>query len=259
LLRKCRESMSMDKKNSDDEKGLPQSPTVRLMYMEVISKSEYERYSRDHSHRAQPHIPSTALAMMDMDDDMRTRHQIGYVSENLKSWASAFETSGLELPKPGEKSPNPTVLRYGHDGVKWRSDWRVIVEYDTSAKGDPIVEHRLVIHLPNDGFFYVEESVESVLKIKKTAIVNDRHEQRNGWALVDPEAWGELAPFEEFARQWFGYTDGEKLRRMILYNATSNRLDICLQCAKNPKKLNGIEFSLEPGFPLTPIPENFWD
>lgn len=86
-----------------------------------------------------------------------------------------------------------------------------IVEHDLPAAGAPIVEHRLVIHLPNDGFVYVEGSVESVQRIKKTGVVNDRHEQRNGWALVEPEAWDKLAPFEESARQWFGYASDQKI------------------------------------------------
>jgi len=107
--------------------------------------------------------------------------------------------------------------------------------------------------------YSLEESVESVQRIKKIGVVTDRHEQRNGKALVEPEAWDKLAPFEESAGQCFGHASDQKLRRMLLYNAATNGLDLCIQCNKDCKKLNGIEFSLEPGFPLTPIPDCFWD
>jgi hypothetical protein len=134
----------------------------------------------------------------------------------------------------------------------WRSDWRVLVPRKVVDK-ILTVEHRLVIRLPNDGFFYVEESV---LDIKKSPVKNDRHGQRDGWALVNPEAWENLDPFVQFARRWFGYTHNQKLHRQIMYNSSANRVDICLQC---PATLNSVEFSFEPGFPLTPMPDDYWD
>jgi hypothetical protein len=72
----------------------------------------------------------------------------------------------------------------------WRSDWRVLVPRKVVDKS-LTVEHRLVIRLPNDGFFFVEESV---LNIKKSPVKNDPHGQRDGWALANPEAWENLDP-----------------------------------------------------------------
>jgi hypothetical protein len=191
----------------------------------------------------------------------RTRHSIGYLCENLKSWQNALVVAAkgtehgltMNLPRPGDIPPqHVTELQYEHDSLFWRSNWRVLVPGKVVGK-KLVVEHRLVIRLPNNGFFYVEESV---LPIKKSGIENDRHTEREGWAIVDPEAWTELGPFEIIARKWFGYNDDQKLRRMILYNSTANRVDNCLLC---PETLNGIEFSFEPGFPLSPIPDEFWD
>ncbi len=92
LLRLCRESMRMGPDKRDDEKG--QSPMVRAVCMETISKSEYELYdSCNHdSDRPQPHFPSTAVALKDiMDDATRILPKLGYLYENLNSWLVAFQ------------------------------------------------------------------------------------------------------------------------------------------------------------------------
>jgi hypothetical protein len=220
------------------------------MCMEVVSNSKYELYDSCN----QPQFPSTAMALKDiMDDATRTSQKIEYLCENLNSWIAAFETAGVTLPHPGGQPPGHLAeLHYEYDGLQLRSDWRVIAAHKVSP-GDAVVERRVVIHLPSDGFFHVEASAMST---KKTGVVNEGDDERREWALVEQEVWDQLAPFEVFARQWFEYMDGQKLRHMILYNAAANSLDICLQC---PTTLNGIEFSLEPGFPLIPIPDDFWD
>jgi hypothetical protein len=230
---------------------------VRLMYVEAISKDEYAKYEQNHLHSPNPHIPSSLMTMKDMDDAIRARHHLGVLCENLSSWQNAlgiaFDQGGLVLPRPGKvPSQQFTELQYDHDGMLWRSDWRVLVPRKVVDK-ILTVEHRLVIRLPNDGFFYVEESV---LDIKKSPVKNDRHGQRDGWALVNPEAWENLDPFVQFARRWFRYTHNQKLHRQIMYNSSANRVDICLQC---PATLNSVEFSFEPGFPLTPMPDDYWD
>jgi hypothetical protein len=192
--------------------------------------------------------------MKDRDDDIRTRHNLGFLCENLSSWQNAlgiaFDQGGFALPRPGEEpSQNVTELQYEHDGLLWRSDWRVLAPRKVVDK-NLTVEHRLVIHLPNDG---VEKSV---LNIKKSRVKNDRHGQRDEWALVHPEAWEYLDPFVQFARKWFEYTGDQRLHRQIMYNSSANRVDICLQC---PATLNSVEFSFEPGFPLSPMTDDFWD
>jgi hypothetical protein len=53
----------------------------------------------------------------------------------------SFATAEVSLKHEYGIAPIPTVLRYGHDGVKWPSDWRVIVEHDASTAGGPSVEN----------------------------------------------------------------------------------------------------------------------
>jgi hypothetical protein len=81
--------------------------------------------------------------------------------ENLSSWQNAlgiaFDQGGFALPRPGEvPSQHVTELQYEHDGLLWRSDWRVLAPRKVVDKS-LTVEHRLVIHLPNDGFFYADD------------------------------------------------------------------------------------------------------
>ena len=76
-----------------------------------------------------------------------------------------------------------------------------------------------------------------------------------GWAYLDKQIWPKLAPFEDFARNWFGYDPSKKLQRQIMYNDTSNRLDISLRC---PELHVGIDFVFEPGYPVPDVPEDFW-
>lgn len=116
------------------------------------------------------------------------------------------------------------------------------------------VWNNLVIHLPNDGFFYVAENLLPVLASNRR---NARQMQTcsEGWAYLDETVWPKLDPFEDFARSWYGYDAKKKLQRQILYNDTNNRMDICLRC---PETKVGIDFVFEPGYPVPEVPKEFW-
>jgi hypothetical protein len=67
----------------------------------------------------------------------------------------------------------------------------------------------LVIHLPNDVFFYVNEEAvvnEFVGEIKKKGQKNNRHKNTcyEGWGVLEKTLWNKLKPFETFMAQWCG-------------------------------------------------------
>ena len=86
---------------------------------------------------------------------------------------------------------------------------------------------------------------------------NQRHMKNcsEGWAYLEDTVWPKLEAFENSARTWYGYDSEKKLQRQILYNDTSNRLDVSFRC---PQTKVGINFVFEPGFPVPDVPEEFW-
>jgi hypothetical protein len=161
----------------------------------------------------------------------------------------------FEAVKAANDPSVPRVVEYEHDNFAWRSDYRIIVKNELKGKkkkGLKKLKKILSIHLPNDGKQY---SREEVLDVKTSGLMNDRHHNscRDGWACLNLDVeWPKLKPFEDWAQKWFGYTNGEKLRRNILYHAPKNRIDISLLCDKTNV---AVEFSFEPGIPLAPYDE----
>jgi hypothetical protein len=181
------------------------------------------------------------------------RYGFGYISEILQSWQTVYALApnfpSFQLVLAATVSTAASFIDFERDGLKWRSDYRICQLTDTQG-----VWNNLVIHLPNDGFFYVAENLLPVLASNRR---NAQHMQTcsEGWAYLEQTVWPELDPFEDFARAWYGYDAEKKLQRQILYNDTSNRMDICLRC---PETKVGIDFVFEPGYPVPDVPEDFW-
>jgi hypothetical protein len=234
--------------------GFEESPIVALMYVESIPKVSYNQWLLEKSRKLSPTKPATSLD--DMDSPMKKRHDIGYISENLESWTNRLSKKGTPIiPSFAQvqAATDATVaiaVDYDRDGLTWRSDYRIVISHDSKNN----VWKNLVVHLPNDGFFYVDESLLPVLAGGRR---NVRHMNTcsEGWAYLDQCLWPKLERFEKFAREWYGYNDTQKLQRQILYNDTSNRMDISLRC---PATSVGIDFVFEPGFPVPVVPDEFW-
>jgi len=235
---------------------------VALMYLESIPQASYNQWLKEKTRQLSPVKPAGASSLEDMDSPTKKRHKIGYICENLHSWATQLNEytesnrgGFVILPSVDQvrayPTPTPPIeCDYTRDGLKWRSDVRTCFQ----AKHYGLWKN-VVIHFPNDGFFYVDETL---LPLLTTNNVNARHMKtcKEGWAYLNEEVWTELAPFEDFARKWFGYDDpSKKLQRQIMYNDTANRMDISIRC---PELLVGIDFVFEPGFPVPDVPEEFW-
>jgi hypothetical protein len=103
------------------------------------------------------------------------------------------------------------AMNYDHDGLIWCSDIRMCVLRDNKN----VLWKNVVIHLPNDGFLYVDESRLPVLAANRR---NECHlnTYSEGWAYLDQHVWSKLVPFEDFSRKWFGYGPSKKLQRQIM-------------------------------------------
>jgi hypothetical protein len=226
--------------------GFEESPmVVALMYLESIPKSSYKQWLLEKSRNLSPVKPATTCSLDDIE----------HISENLESWTKRLSEHGNPIPSFAQvqAATAPTVatsLDYDRDDLIWRSDFRICISYDNKKN----VYNNLVINLPNDGFFYVNESLLPVLAVDRR---NKRHMNTcsEGWAYLDHSVWPKLERFEQFAREWYGYDDTKKLQRQILYNDTSNRMDISLHC---PATSVSIDFVFEPGYPVPVVPEEFW-
>lgn len=233
------------------------SLVLNLVYVESIKKKSYDQWLAEENKKLTPVKPATAENLEEMDTPTKERHGIGYISENFLSWTRLLdddEEAGAMIPTVDEIQALrggflDFAIVYQHDGLKWRSDVRVCRERQIGT-----TVNSLVVHFPNDGFFYVEESLLPVLSSNRD---NPKHMKTcpKGWAYLERSLWAELQPFETWARKWFGYDDDKKLKRQILYHAPENRMDICLLC---PETNVSAVFVFEPGYPEPEVPEEFW-
>ena len=237
---------------------------VALICTESIPQASYNQWLAEKTKRLSPIKPAGASSLEDMDSPTKKRHDIGYICDNLHSL-------GTQLNQPTESGSGgcamlPSVdqvraivgpgdtgsiaMNYARDGLTWRSDIRTCVLRDNKN----VLWKNVVIHFPNDGFFYVDEGLLPVIATNRR---NERHLNTcsEGWVYLDQHVWTKLVPFEDFARKWFGYDPSKKLQRQIEYNDTSNRMGISIRC---PQLHVGIDFVFEPGYPVPDVSEDFW-
>jgi hypothetical protein len=134
------------------------------------------------------------------------------------------------------------IIHYEHHRLSWRSDYSISVRTDRKT---------LVVHLTNDGFLCIPDSEMESVQVEKT---NDRHPtEPDGWAVLKSSrresTLNELGDFTLFADRWSGSLEYSK---MVLYNATHRRIDICFQSKDLVDGVMiGLEFSFERDWPVT--------
>lgn len=118
----------------------------------------------------------------------------------------------------------------------------------------------LVIHLPNDGYFYINgtEMEKFLGKVDKRDVLNGRRRNTcyDGWKKLNKQVWGQLSPFKSFMLNWFGANvDENRIEHAILYHSDANRVDLCM---RHMDDHIGIEFSFEHSYPLG-LEDDYWD
>ena len=147
--------------------------SVALMYVESIPKTSYKEWLAHKSKQLSPVKPATSLD--DMDSPTKKRHDISYICENFLDWSNRVNREGCPIMLPtlqevqeATEGTAPLPIDYSRNGLIWRSDIRVCLLVDHKD----VLWKNLVVHLPNDGFFYVDEALLPVLAKDKR---NARH------------------------------------------------------------------------------------
>jgi hypothetical protein len=244
----------MSSEGTSTQKGI-----VKLLYLEIVRKDEYKQWLED------PSYVGEALAKQrkpgDVPAEFERRFDISHLNHNLAAWQarlpqlSAPLYSYADVSVMVEQSPS-RVFEYFLDELKWECEYSVKVR--ESANGN--TRKTLVIHLPNDGYFYINgvQMEEFLGKVKKANVPNNRHRNpcHQGWSLLEKNVWEKIRPFDTFMVSWFGenYTP-ERMEKTIMYHADANRVDICL---RHMDRHVGIEFSFEHSYPVA-LDDDWWD
>ena len=200
-----------------------------------------------------------------MDSPTTKRHDLAYFCTLLGSLTDEielFEAAGVRVVpsyaaiRNASNSTVPIESIFSHDGARWRADTRIKLT-NLHINGTPVLEKKLIVHLPNDGIISLKDGL---YQVGKTNLTNNEHGWTcpQGWALLKPEVWAKLQPFEEWARKWYGYPPGQKLQKQVLINDERNRMDIKLRCLATNV---AIGFCFEPGVPEDGLEEQDenWD
>jgi hypothetical protein len=134
-------------------------------------------------------------------------------------------------------------IDYNHPDMPWRSSFEV--KCDRPAT-------KLIVHLANDGFLYLNPSEIEVDQVQNRRYKNTCPE---GWLVfkqgeVVDRVKTQLSDFRAFAVVWFGTDD---IHQSVLYNPSNWRIDICFE----HKTTNiGLGFSFQPDWPVPA--EDYW-
>lgn len=233
---------------------------IRLLYLEIIRKDDYKLWKKDPQLCRQPRDSNTEICPEFTPQVIQERFDISHLSVNLTSWEKRLPSLQRKLFTFAEAKSmvydSPHVeFEYELDGLTWSCEY--FVKTWESRAGN--LMKKLVIHLPNDGFFYVNEEAMSdfVGKIKKVGQKNNRHKKTNcyeGWTVMEKTIWDKLKPFENFMVKWCGEEyDQDRVEKTVLYHGAANRVDIIMRM-----DLIAVEFSFEHNFPVA-LEDDFWD
>jgi hypothetical protein len=144
---------------------------VALIYTESIPQASCNQWLAEKTKRLSSIKPAAASSLADMDSPTKKRHDIGYICGNLHSWVTHLNQptesgsgGGTILPSVDQVraivehgDTGCIAMNYDHNGLIWRSDIRTCVLRDNKN----VLWKNVVIHLPNDGFFSVDEKAFS--------------------------------------------------------------------------------------------------
>lgn len=231
---------------------------IRLLYLEIIRKDDYKLWKKDPQLCRQPRV-STNTIDDTTPEAIQERFDISHLSVHLAAWEKQLPNavqpffSFSDVKAMTENSAKRT-FEYEFDEFTWSCEY--FVKTWLSQTGN--LMKILIIHLPNDGFFFVNEDAvnEFVGEIKKKGQKNNRHKNTcwEDWAVLEKTIWNKLAPFETFMAKWCGDDyDQHRVEKTALYHSAANRVDICMRMDHI-----SIEFSFEHSFPVA-LEDDFWD
>jgi len=236
---------------NEEENG--EESRVKVLFLEIIRKDEYAEW------KTNPQFVGATLKRKRSPEELtplgqQHRFDIAHLNKNLAAWRSRVSTlqnplySYAAVNSMTDNSPS-RKFQYVLDDLTWECEYSV--KCWESQHGN--MKKTLVIHMPNDGYFYINGvAVEQFLgaKMTKTGLFNSRHRntQYEGWPILDKTVWKKLAPFKNFMTTWFGESyAASRMELAVLYHADANRLDLCM---RNQDTHVSIEFSFEHSYPI---------
>ena len=250
-----------NEENTTGTDGSAANNMVRLLYLEIIRKDDYMQWKKDPQLcPQQPRDSTTTIEDTITPEVIQERFDISHLSVHLAAWEKQLPNdvqpifSFSDVKAMTENSAKRT-FQYELDGLTWSCEY--FVKTWVSKAGN--LMKVLSIHLPNEGFFYVNEASvdEFVGKTKKKGQKNSRHKNTcyEDWAVIEKTIWNKLKPFETFMAKWCGDDyDQRRVEKTVLYHSGSaSRVDICMRMDHI-----SIEFSFEHCFPVA-LEDDFWD
>jgi len=153
---------------------------VRLLYLEIIRKDDYKQWKKDPQFcPSQPRVSTNTTIDDTTPEVIQERFDISHLSVHLAAWEKQLPNvqpifSFSDVKAMTENSAKRT-FQYELDGLTWSCEYFVRTWVSKAGNFMKI----LIIHLPNEGFFYVNEGSvdEFVGKTKKKGQKNSRHER----------------------------------------------------------------------------------
>jgi hypothetical protein len=240
---------------STETEGMQQG-IIKLLYLELVRKDEYKQWLEDPTYVGKALTKKRKLD--DFPPEFQRRFDISHLNHNLDAWQARLPQlstpfySYADVSSMAEQSPS-RVFEYFLDELEWECEYSVKVR--ESANGN--TWKTLVIHLPNDGYFYIN-GVQMEEFLRKADIPNNHHRntRHQGWSLLKKTIWEKILPVETFMVAWFGENcTFERMEKTIRYHADANRVDICM---RHMDRFVGFEFSFEHSYPVA-LDDDWWD
>jgi len=234
---------------------------VKILYLEIIRKDEYEKWKRDPRFVGENLLKSRTPG--EVPPKFINRFSISHINENFKAWhaklpsvSNFYSSDVVRAMTSAQSNSSPFKFAYELDDLIWECEFSVKTRQMLSG----VTQKTLVVHMPNDGYFYINgtEMEKFLGKVDKTGMLNARHRNTcyDGWKKLNKQVWEQLTPFKEFMLGWFGVdTDENRIEHAVLYHSDVNRVDLCM---RHMDEHIGIEFSFEHSYPLG-LEDDYWD
>ncbi|KAL3898751.1 MAG: hypothetical protein SGARI_006605, partial [Bacillariaceae sp.] len=184
--------------NENSPSGANRRPLgVTNKYKQILSPPRVNAFLATRKRRHLVVKPTTQETFNALDSPTKKRHDVGYLCSIFRSFdkelKAAEEDGDPAIPRylmvrNADFGTEPELVTFDHDGFEWQGSVRIVKERMKISKGVRTNVRKLLLHMPNDGFFYLEEHLFPV-KEGKTDMVNGNHMANcpDGWAVLQPE------------------------------------------------------------------------
>jgi hypothetical protein len=157
---------------------------AEILHLEIIRKDEYKKWKED------PRFVGDALLKKRAPEDIplhANRFDISHLNENFAAWNTALSVSNFyssdEVRAMTNAQANSSSFKFAYelDDLVWECEFSVNAFLTRSGA----LRKTLVIHLLNDGYFYINgvEMEKYLGKVDKESVLNSRHRNTcyDGW------------------------------------------------------------------------------